>query len=577
MPKTGLHGLENSAILRQMLGEEPAPAAGTATAFKASQSSPDIPFAPPFAQETQLEPLSQSPSAEAAVGEQEAVPPPYRESMAQGLLQLATEAEKHAAMAAQAADQTNTMAQELIDSFKVDGDRPLQQLGLSACKNAYYAADAAMQAQVSALQTYGAAVNQILADLEAAKDAMQERSTDIVLLSKNIAQAQEEAVMAHDKAELAQLEYTAKQSNFLSSRKILAKAQENYVLNHDHMRQSHEKLEIAQRKTSKAQQEYLRLKKLQEKRRQQWQNMQKNLTWPPEQETPQPTAEPEPMPETGPTPGLLPVVEPMPAAAIMPKPVLESLATPVPEPIDIRPLTMFPFQPLRQDETLPAEEDALTLADSKLEPLRKQVTAIPFAAPLPAPEEEKQALVPAIAVEAARPAVAKASKVSRLWQYTKVLVVALVIVICLRLFVFDVALVEGVSMEPTLQPMDSLISSKISYKLHDPQRFDIILLDAPDESGLFIKRIVGLPNEHIQITDGQVFINGSMLNEDFLQNVYTDGNINTVIPDGYYFVMGDNRPASHDSRAADIGLIARDKIDGKAIFRFYPFSAAKAL
>jgi signal peptidase I len=162
---------------------------------------------------------------------------------------------------------------------------------------------------------------------------------------------------------------------------------------------------------------------------------------------------------------------------------------------------------------------------------------------------------------------------SRFRQYVKFPLLVLALVLCLRLLVFDVVRVEGTSMLPTLHHRDSLISNKLVYKLYDPQRYDIIMLDAPDRPGYFIKRVVGLPNERISIIDGRVYINGELLQEEYLDNVSTKGDTDAVIPDGFYFVMGDNRPYSLDSRDKKISTIAREHIYGKAILRFYPFNS----
>jgi signal peptidase I len=175
------------------------------------------------------------------------------------------------------------------------------------------------------------------------------------------------------------------------------------------------------------------------------------------------------------------------------------------------------------------------------------------------------------------PAKALEEKATGWWHYVRVMAITIAVVVCLRVFIFDVVQVNGGSMIPTLHNTDSLISSKIAYRLNDPQRFDIVLLDAPDQSGYFIKRVIGLPNERIEIRSGMVFINGELLSEEYLNNIYTDGDTDTVIPEGCYFVMGDNRPISRDSRSDSIRNIAKEHIKGKAIFRFYPFSSFKIL
>ena len=134
-------------------------------------------------------------------------------------------------------------------------------------------------------------------------------------------------------------------------------------------------------------------------------------------------------------------------------------------------------------------------------------------------------------------------------------------------------MVDGSSMYPTLNSGDNLITSKISYKLSEPERGDIIVLEAPDSPGDdYIKRIVGLPNDHLEIKDGDVFINGKKLDEPYLGGIETDGEEDIIIPSGYYFVMGDNRDESHDSRIDKVGVISRNSIVGKSVFRLYPFS-----
>ena len=158
-----------------------------------------------------------------------------------------------------------------------------------------------------------------------------------------------------------------------------------------------------------------------------------------------------------------------------------------------------------------------------------------------------------------------------IWSYVKIVLIAFLIAFLLRAYVFDVTRVKGESMIPTLSNADSLITSKISYSLGDPERGDIVVLHAPDSPGEdYIKRIIGLPNDELKIENGQVYINGVVLKENYLDNVSTDGSEHIIIPKGYYFVMGDNRSNSRDSRVDQIGLISADSIKGKAVFRLFP-------
>ena len=137
--------------------------------------------------------------------------------------------------------------------------------------------------------------------------------------------------------------------------------------------------------------------------------------------------------------------------------------------------------------------------------------------------------------------------------------------------------VLGSSMYPTLHDNDLLVASKISYKLHSPQRGDIIVFKPPDEASRdFIKRIIALPGERLRIINSVVYINGQVLREPYLPEKWTYNNNwpatgeAMVIPPGEYFVMGDNRNHSSDSRT--FGPIALEAILGKAEVRIWPLN-----
>ncbi len=168
----------------------------------------------------------------------------------------------------------------------------------------------------------------------------------------------------------------------------------------------------------------------------------------------------------------------------------------------------------------------------------------------------------------------KRSAGATIWDYCKIILLALLIAVVLRTFVFEVTRVDGLSMYDTLDNGNNLITLKISYLVGNPQYGDIVVLDAPDVADkYYIKRVIALPNDHLIISDNKVYINGELLDETaYIGDEITDGDINMVIPDGYYFVMGDNRDESRDSRADSVGIIAEDHIKGKAVFRIFPFS-----
>lgn len=138
--------------------------------------------------------------------------------------------------------------------------------------------------------------------------------------------------------------------------------------------------------------------------------------------------------------------------------------------------------------------------------------------------------------------------------------------------------VVGESMENTLQDGDNLIVDKISYRLHEPERFDIIVFPYKYAADTYyIKRIIGLPGETIQITeDGDIFIDGHELVESYGKEVIRDPGLAAEpikLEEGEYFVLGDNRNDSSDSRSPAVGNIRREDIIGKAWLRIYPLDS----
>lgn len=140
--------------------------------------------------------------------------------------------------------------------------------------------------------------------------------------------------------------------------------------------------------------------------------------------------------------------------------------------------------------------------------------------------------------------------------------------------------VDGSSMEPTLTNGDNLIVDKLSYRFRDPQRFDIIVFPYKHkEKTYYIKRIIGLPGETVQIDEkGDIYINGEILSESYGREIIKAENIglaaeSIVLGEDEYFVMGDNRNNSTDSRYPQVGNIKREDIIGRAWVRIWPFSS----
>lgn len=137
--------------------------------------------------------------------------------------------------------------------------------------------------------------------------------------------------------------------------------------------------------------------------------------------------------------------------------------------------------------------------------------------------------------------------------------------------------VQGSSMEPTLQNADNLIVDKITYRFNDPKRFDIIVFPFQyEEDTYYIKRIIGMPGETVRIDfEGNIYINGEVLSEGYGREVIQDPGRaveEITLGDDEYFVLGDNRNNSTDSRAELVGNIHRKDIIGRAWVRIYPFS-----
>jgi len=168
-----------------------------------------------------------------------------------------------------------------------------------------------------------------------------------------------------------------------------------------------------------------------------------------------------------------------------------------------------------------------------------------------------------------------------LMEWLKALISSLIIV-GIILFFIRPTLVKGDSMFPTIKEYNYLIIEKMSYKFSDPERGDIIVFksDLPEnrfKSKDLIKRVIGVPGDHIMIQEGIVVVNGQQMTETYINDPYTFGLVDVVIPEGKVFVMGDNRAVSRDSRDNAVGLVEYDRIRGKIFVRLFPFNKMGAI
>lgn len=173
-----------------------------------------------------------------------------------------------------------------------------------------------------------------------------------------------------------------------------------------------------------------------------------------------------------------------------------------------------------------------------------------------------------------------AKKRNELFDWVKAIIIALIIAFIVRAFIISPIVVDGPSMQPTLNNQDQMIVNKFNYHFNDPNRFDIVIFHATEDKD-YIKRVIGLPGEHVEVINDELYINQTKEEEYYLQS--SDGSIKTEnfkleslpggyekIPEGQVLVLGDNRNNSTDSRI--IGLVDIDEIVGKASFIYWPLN-----
>lgn len=169
-----------------------------------------------------------------------------------------------------------------------------------------------------------------------------------------------------------------------------------------------------------------------------------------------------------------------------------------------------------------------------------------------------------------------ANALSFLWEVIKVVAISLAIVLPIRYFLVQPFYVKGSSMEPNFHDYQYLIIDELTYRFNEPQRGQVVVMrDPSDNSKYFIKRIVGLPGDTILIQDGDVYLNGSVFDESAyldasVETFANSGNAEIQLGDDDYFVMGDNRPASYDSRR--FGAVKKHEFVGRVWVRAWPFT-----
>ncbi|MBN2321126.1 MAG: signal peptidase I [Acidobacteria bacterium] len=175
--------------------------------------------------------------------------------------------------------------------------------------------------------------------------------------------------------------------------------------------------------------------------------------------------------------------------------------------------------------------------------------------------------------ESAQNQVSKFKITFELKSWSRDILLAIAIAIFIVIFVVQPVKVEGTSMQPQLSDQDRIFVNRFIYRFKEIGRGDVVVFWYPkDRSKSFIKRIIGVPGDSVEIRRGTVFINGELIEEPYLKREFRDFQSykKVIVPDGKYFVLGDHRNSSNDSRSW--GFVDEPLIYGKAIFSYWPFS-----
>lgn len=176
-------------------------------------------------------------------------------------------------------------------------------------------------------------------------------------------------------------------------------------------------------------------------------------------------------------------------------------------------------------------------------------------------------------------------KSSNWLDWVKAFIIALIVTFVVKSFIVSPVVVDGSSMLPTLHDRDRMIVDKLSYRFKDPERFEIVIFHAPEGKD-YIKRVIGLPGEHVAVRDNVLYIDNKVVPESYLRkdevmpinypiitNDFALENLagnHLTIPEGYLLVLGDNRSGSKDSRDDEVGLVHMNEVVGKTSIIYWP-------
>jgi signal peptidase I len=172
---------------------------------------------------------------------------------------------------------------------------------------------------------------------------------------------------------------------------------------------------------------------------------------------------------------------------------------------------------------------------------------------------------------------------SAFFDFVQSIVVIMAIMVMIYLFVMSPQEISGASMEPNFHNGEYILTNKVMYKLKNPERGDVVIFKSPRNKQIdYIKRVIALPGETIKLSNNKYYVNGLPLEEPYLEpgvtifgGSYLPEGVEVTIPQDYYFVSGDNRPHSSDSR--EFGPIAKEDFIGQAFVRYFPLNKAGIL
>lgn len=172
--------------------------------------------------------------------------------------------------------------------------------------------------------------------------------------------------------------------------------------------------------------------------------------------------------------------------------------------------------------------------------------------------------------------------IAELWDWTKTVLIAFAVMVVLNIFVFNLSMVRGESMEPTLEERERLFVDKIVYRFTDPKHGEVVVLkdpsSDPDKKPFLVKRVVAVPGQTVEIRDRRLYVDGQVQNEPYTDTVIEgEGMPPVTLGEEEYFVMGDNRHAGESKDSRYFGSVKKSWIVGRAEFVFWPITKIRGL